>query len=236
MQTKQAAILAMGLVVGLIGLGGIINNAVSQAASWDRVVTVKGLSEREVIADRVIWPITFIEADNDLISLYDSLASNTKVISQFLNTAGIEQSQISIGRPDITDKLAQQYGGNTAAPFRYSAMQTVTVVSPDVETVNKVMKDIAVLVQKGIVLTDQRYDQRPEFVFTRLNDVKPEMVEEATLKAREVAIKFAADSDSRLGKIKRASQGQFSISERDRYHPHIKLLRVVSTIDYTLVD
>jgi hypothetical protein len=62
------------------------------------------------------------------------------------------------------------------------------------------------------------------------------MIEEATRNARESARKFADDSDSKLGKIRRASQGQFSIEDRDASTPHIKKVRVVSTIDYYLAD
>ena len=84
--------------------------------------------------------------------------------------------------------------------------------------------------------TGNDYQGRTEYLFTRLNDVKPEMIEEATTKAREVAEKFAQDSQSKLGKIKRASQGQFSINDRDRQNPHIKKIRVVSTVEYYLSD
>jgi hypothetical protein len=62
------------------------------------------------------------------------------------------------------------------------------------------------------------------------------MIEEATRNAREVAQKFAEDSDSRLGKIRQASQGQFSIEPRDTNNPHIKKVRVVSTVEYYLSD
>ena len=80
------------------------------------------------------------------------------------------------------------------------------------------------------------YHSQTEYIFTRLNEVKPEMIEEATRKAREVAEKFASDSQSKLGKIKNASQGQFSIYARDKNNPHIKKVRVVSTVQYYLSD
>ncbi len=231
-----AVILALGVGLGLVGMGAQLSHALVTFKTWDRVVTVKGLSEQDFVADRVIWPIQFIEAGNDLPALYDRVADNSDKVKAFLTKAGIAVDSVTIGRPEITDKVAQQYGGGERAEFRYSAMQTVTVYSPDVEKVTRVMNEIASLVRDGIVLTDQGYQSGPEFVFTRLNEVKPTMIEEATLNAREVAEKFASDSNSTLGKIKRANQGQFSISSRDAHHPHIKRVRVVSTIDYTLVD
>jgi hypothetical protein len=98
------------------------------------------------------------------------------------------------------------------------------------------MSDLAQLGKQGIVFTGGNYQSQTEYLFTRLNEVKPAMIEEATNKAREVAVKFAQDSQSTLGKIKRASQGQFSISARDNNTPHIKRVRVVSTVEYYLSD
>ena len=90
--------------------------------------------------------------------------------------------------------------------------------------------------KQGVTLAGEPHRNGAQFLFTRLNEVKPPMVEEATGKAREVALKFAQDSNSRLGKIRRASQGQFSISDRDKNNPHIKKVRVVSTVEYYLSD
>jgi hypothetical protein len=98
------------------------------------------------------------------------------------------------------------------------------------------MNSLSELGKKGIVFTGSNYDFQTEYIFTRLNEVKPEMIEEATRKAREVAVKFATDSQSTLGKMKRASQGQFSIYTRDNNNPHIKKVRVVSTVEYYLSD
>ena len=98
------------------------------------------------------------------------------------------------------------------------------------------MNKLADLGKRGIVLTGMGYQTATEYLFTRLNEVKPSMVEEATMKAREVAEKFAIDSKSKLGKIKSARQGQFPISNRDKNNPHIKKVRVVSTVEYYLSD
>ena len=98
------------------------------------------------------------------------------------------------------------------------------------------MSNLSQLGKQGIVFTGGNHQSQTEYVFTRLNEIKPEMIEEATTKAREVALKFAEDSNSKLGKIKRASQGQFSINARDKNNPHIKRVRVVSTVEYYLSD
>ena len=89
---------------------------------------------------------------------------------------------------------------------------------------------------KGIAFGGDDSGQRTEYIFTKLNDIKPAMIEEATQNARSVAEKFAADSQSRLGKIKTANQGLFSIEDRDSNTPYLKKVRVVSTVDYYLAD
>lgn len=236
MKTGAAIVIAFGMVGALGMFGAQMSSALNDMQTWDRVVTVKGLSEREYIADQVIWPIQFVDAGNDLTALYENIEANSKTVASFLEQNNIEKREIALGKPEITDKLAQQYGGNEGAKFRYSAVQTVTVYSNDVEKVRELMQQIGALVKSGIVLTSQSYQAQPDYIFSRLNEVKPSMIEEATVNAREVAEKFAKDSNSALGKIKRANQGRFSISSRDMYNPHIKKVRVVSTIDYTLVD
>ena len=128
------------------------------------------------------------------------------------------------------------YGGGPAPEFRYTATQTVTVYSLDVPRVRTAMQKAADLGRSGLVLGGGGWDTQVEYLFTGLNEIKPAMVEEATTMAREVAQKFAEDSASRLGKIKNASQGQFSIVDRDRFNPHIKKVRVVSTVEYYLSD
>ena len=115
-------------------------------------------------------------------------------------------------------------------------MQTVTVYSTNIDAVRAVMSLLSELGKQGIVFSGGGYQYQTEYLFTRLNEVKPEMIEEATRKAREVAEKFATDSQSTLGKIKKASQGQFSINARDKNNPHIKKVRVVSTVQYYLSD
>lgn len=235
-QKNSYALPSIALLLGLVMLGYFINQAILDHKLLDRSVTVKGLSEKEFLADVVIWPIQFTAASNDVEELYSVLESNTDRIRTFLTSKGFTASEITIASPAITDKSAQQYGNNVGAEYRYTATQTVTVYSDQIEKARDVMSSLSELGKQGIVLTSGDYLAQTEYLFTRLNEIKPDMIEEATRNAREVAEKFAADSQSRLGKIKRASQGQFSIRPRDKNNPHIQLVRVVSTIEYYLSD
>ncbi|MCV6610626.1 MAG: SIMPL domain-containing protein [Amphritea sp.] len=234
-KTTEAALLGACLIVGLAVLGYLLGQAVIDYREYERSVTVKGLSEREYPANIVIWPIRFTVASNDLNQLYTELDRSESAIQRFLSGNGIDAGEISTNQPKLTDKDAQNWGDNQAQ-FRYTADQTVTVYSGNIDKVRGVMSQLSQLGRQGIVLSGNEYQTNPEYLFTRLNDVKPDMVEEATRNAREVAQKFAEDSQSSLGRIKRASQGHFSISPRDNNTPHIKKVRVVSTVEYYLAD
>ena len=228
--------LAVGIIVASLIFTVGLFAAVDKFKQFDRTVHVKGLSEKEFRADIVIWPIQFVSASNDLEQLYDSMEDNSDKIRAYLLLNGLTEKEISLSAPAITDRSAQQYGGNDRSDYRYTAMQTVTVYSEHVDEVRALMSSLSELGKQGIVFVGNTYQSQVEFIFNRLNDIKPSMVEEATKKAREVAEKFAQDSKSKLGKIKRASQGQISIRARDKNNPHIKTVRVVTTIEYYLSD
>ena len=230
-----SVILGVFILAGAASLGYLLRDGVDRFKQYERSVTVKGLSEREYPADVVIWPIQFSAASNDLTRLYDEIAAQSNVIIDFLSQRGVSRDEITRSPPDISDRSAQRYGDSATAEFRFIAQQTLTVYSTNVEQIRGLLGDLTELGKRGIVLGGD-YQARPEYLFTRLNEVKPEMIEEATLMAREVAVKFAEDSGSTLGKIRQASQGQFSISDRDSGNPHIKQVRVVSTVEYYLSD
>jgi len=237
-ENSKASALVLGVFIflGLATLGYLLGNAAIKFKEYERTVTVKGLSEREYEADIVIWPIQFTEASNNLGELYGSIERSTEKIRVFLEEHGISQEEITFSIPSITDKSAQQYGNQAKAEFRYTAIQTVTAYSKNIKSVRSVMGTLSELGKQGIVFSGGNYQSTTEYLFTRLNEAKPGMIEEATRKAREVAEKFASDSKSTLGKIRKASQGQFSINARDKNNPHIKKVRVVSTVEYYLSD
>lgn len=238
MNNPVKAALALGacIAVGLVGLGITAGRSALAVKGLERYVTVKGLSEREVPADLAVWPIRFAEAGNDLTQIYAALERNSARIVRYLGERGFSAEEISAAAPLVTDKLAQQYGGGNVGPLRYTASQAITVRSTKIDLVRETGRTIAELGKTGIVFSGSEYQQQAEFLFTGLNDLKPSMIEEATRAAREVAGKFASDSDSKLGKIRSANQGQFSISDLDSSTPHIKQVRVVSTVEYYLSD
>ena len=219
-------------MVGLMFLGAMLPQAVKQFRSYERTVNVKGLCEKEVPAAKVIWPLAFKAVGDNLEPLNAEIDRKTAEIKKFLTDGGINPSEITVSLPSISDKFTQEYGSNDRR-YRYVAKEIVTVCTKDVDKVLALMASQNKLLRAGITLEDD-WESRPEFSFEGLNDVKPEMIEEATKNAREVALKFAKDSDSRLGKIKQATQGTFSISDRDSNTPQIKNVRVVTNVTYYL--
>ena len=154
---------------------------------------------------------------------------------EFLTAHGFAEADITVGAPAITDKQAQSYG-NDAIRFRYLAQQVITVYTKKIDAVRAANRELLELGKAGVVFSQENYELKTQYLFQGLNEIKPEMVEEATRNARVVAEKFAADSDSRLGKIKSAAQGQFTVEDRDSNNPHIKRVRIVSTLEYYLAD
>lgn len=231
MKNNHLIIAAIILAAGLIGMGIAISHGTVKFKKMDNCVSVRGLAEMEVSADKVIWPISFEETGDDINVLYAALDRKGNSVKTFLKDGGIADEEITMTAPIATDNWADIYSGDKAK-FRYKVNSIITVVSTDVTKVRKIMAKQRDLANSGVVITSS--DNQTEFMFTKLNDVKPKMIEEATKNARDAAKKFAEDSHSRLGKIKTAQQGQFSISDRDSNTPYIKNVRVVSTVVYFL--
>ena len=223
----------LAIMVGLIVLGFNIPKAVSDYRSFDRIVNVKGLCEREVKADKVIWPVTFKVVSDDIQSIYSQIDRNNQTIISFLVSGGLSENEISVSVPVISDKYANEYGNNDRT-YRYIASSVITVCTDKIDQVLELMSKQSELLKKGIVTGGNTWENQVQFKYEGLNDIKPEMIEEATKNAREVADKFAKDSGSKLGKIKTASQGTFTIEDRDSNTPEIKKIRVVTSVTYYL--
>ena len=218
-RVKESLVLA----IAILGLGAFLYCAMMHTKDRERIVSVKGLSERVVKADFVIWPIVYKELGNDLSAIYETVQTKNATLEKFLRDNGIDESEISRSSTDIVDAQSELYNNDRRA-FRYVATVVLTVASKDVDKVRKLMG------RQG------DYHYRKVYSFNGLNEIKPEMIDEANKNARVTAEKFALDSDSKLGKIKTATQGQFSIEDRDENTPYIKKVRVVTSVQYFLED
>ena len=227
----SSAFIAAAMVVLGFALKAVIDNF----SNRDRDVTVRGLCERQVMANKVTWPIVTKEMGNDLVAIYDKIQRNNSAIISFLKSNGIDDTEISVNPPAVTDRLADSYNAENVR-VRYNVTNVIVVTSSKVDQVRKLIDRQTDLMKEGVAVVAENYQYQTTYEYTDLNAVKPEMIAEATRNAREAADKFAADSQSRLGKIKTARQGQFTIEDRDQYTPYIKNIRVVTSIDYYLED
>ena len=226
-RTIEAVILA----VGLLALGWCIKSGIDNFANKDRKVTVKGLAEREVKADQVTWSLSTNEMGNDLPSLYESINMKTGKIKAFLKQNGIDEEEITVNPPTINDLESNQWSENRKN-FRYIINTTLTVSTKKVDLVNKAIFRQAELLKQGVAIEGSN----PQYEYVSFQQMKPEMMEEAIKNAQKTAEQFAKASDSELGKIQTAGQGQFEIGDRDINTPYIKKLRVVTTVTYSLDD
>ena len=214
-----SALIALGIVI----LGLCVKSGIDHFTDKDRKVVVKGLAEKEVPADKVTWPIVSKELGNDLPQLYQRIAVTQAQIRRFLNNGGIKDAEISVNAPVVIDMNANQYSDNKR-DYRYNITSIITVTSRNVDLVRKL------IAQQG------EYENRVSYEYVSFKDMKPKMMEEAIANAESTAQQFANSSKSKLGKIVRADQGQFSIDDRDANTPYIKKVRVVSTVTYALND
>jgi hypothetical protein len=233
--TDWFKILTLGACIVLAGY--FVGNMHKTGKKYDRYVQVKGLSEREVKADLAVWPINITLAGNDLQVLRQEIEDQIEEVYNFFIHQGFDKDDLTKGSTTINDARANLYNPNAQnSPFRYLAKSEFTVRTSDLERLQSALSESLELISEGIILGSKNEWRPIEYIFTGLNELKPSMIEEATRNAREVAEKFARDSDSRVGKIRIARQGLFTINDRDQNTPEIKLVRVVSTIDFQLED
>lgn len=233
---------ALLVAIGLTTAGWFVGNGFMKGRAADRFVTVKGVSEREVKADIALWPLRFVATDDDLAQAQKKIESSKKTIVHFLEKYSIAASKTELQTLEVTDILANPYrSGPTTS--RFIVNQTLMVRSEDPELIYAASQKVGELVDAGVVLSSSRGPgSGPTYLFTRLNDIKPGMIAEATANARKAADQFALDSGSKISGIRRAHQGVFVIKPRDQA-PGImetnqlnKTVRVVSTIEYYLRD
>ena len=231
-------IMSLVIAAGLT-LGGFFPGLYYYKTRFDmRTVTVKGLAEQDVKADLAVWNIRFQSANNILSTAKKDIESQEKTIRAFLKNAGIPEPEVIVQGLSMQDAYADSYRDRNSIPARYTLTQTLTVRSKKVDLIAKTYPQIGDLVSQGVTLGG--YGNGVSYLFTGLNKIKPAMLKKATQNAHDAATEFAKNSQSKVGKIRSANQGVFSIlpreeipdqSEREQIN---KKVRVVSTVEYYL--
>jgi len=234
---------AVAIAVGIAVAGWLIGTGFREGRQLDRYVTVKGIAERTVTADLAIWPLRVVATGDNLAAVQQQMSEQQTAVLGFLNSAGVSAEEIELQNLQVTDLYAQAYRSGPVNN-RFIVAQTVNVRSGNVALIRQTSERVGELVNAGVVLSSEGgpSGSSPTYLFTGLVELKPAMIAQATANARQSAEQFAADSGSALGGIRRANQGLFQILARDnapntRQAQQVeKTVRVVSTIEYLLVD
>lgn len=226
---KERFFPALVVALGIALSGLFIYMGIHQFSYRDRAVTVKGLSTRDVQADYVVWPLRFSVSGNDLTSLSAELNRVEQTARTFFVNKGFNNEELTLSNIEVENNWAGYY--EHRPEFHYTVSRSLIISTADVERVIANQGCQAELLNQGVIL--QSYDWNTDYQYRGLSELKPEMIEEATKNARAVAQKFADDAQCRLGSIRNASQGQFSV-EADNNQPWLMHVRVVTTVDYYL--
>lgn len=224
---------AILIAAALVASAAILSVGFGTIAKPDRTVSVRGLAEREVDADLAVWPLTYKFGADSMEIIQSELNVRTAAVLEYLKGFGLSESDWTVQAPQITDNTLNPYIDRKT--YDYLAQQTVLVRSQNVLAVKNAQGGSLALLDKGIAV-GQDYGQTVTYEFTKLNDIKPQMIAEATASARSAAEQFARDSNSKVGKIKSASQGLFTIENAAAGLEEKKSVRVVTTVVYLLKD
>jgi hypothetical protein len=229
--TRISSILsAIVLAAGIGGAGYFIGNGVAGHGRGARMISVKGLSEKEVPASIAIWDVGYSAGGNELPAVDQQLANSTKSVLEFLRTAGFDEKDIAVQPPSVRDlSIEEREKDVPPPPERYRACRSVLLRTNKVDAIKPALASISQLMEKGVLLSGR---SEPQYIFNQLNDIKPGMIQEATKNARIAAEQFSRDSQTTLGKLNRASQGWFQVENRDAATPERKLVRVVVDVEY----
>ena len=226
---RKNYILGTSIVLAAFVLGIMLVWTVRTLKSYDDTVTVKGLCEKEVPADNVVLRISYTAQDNSLLDLRSTVERNDQAIIDLIKKSGINGEEIKYTTASFNDRYEDGWVSDNLK-YRYTARQTISVFSSNLEAVRKLQMTIDADLLKMDIISNTRADYK----FDGLNDIKPAMIAESLEKARESAEEFAKNSQSKIGKMRTASQGYFDISDLDENTPQIKKVRVVTTVEYYL--
>jgi hypothetical protein len=244
--TIAALIVGLCLLIGLITAGYFIGRGTARFKSEVRTVTVKGLVEREVKADEAIWTINLRRAGEDLKEANAKISADRNAVLAFLKNYGFSETAITRQPTRTIDRFARDYGPQPVSDrLRYVVTSSITIRSSNIDLVQKALGSTEELVKTGVVLDGEREGgaANPRYVVSKFNELRPELLAEATKNARSIAQQFAADSGAQVGKIHSANQGMIQIfgsdgnDESGPYSPTsapVKKIRVVSTFEFEL--
>jgi hypothetical protein len=224
----SAALVALGLAAA----GYFVGQGISERGAGRRIISVKGLSEREVPASVATWTIGYSSTGNDLGEINRKLAESTKAVVAFLKEAGFAETDMAVQPPSLHDtSMDVREKDSPPPPERYRADQSVLLRTSKVDAIKPALASASNLMVSGVLLSGK---SEPNYIFNQVNEIKPAMIQEATKNARIAAEQFSRDSQTTLGKLRNATQGWFQVENRDAATPERKIVRVVVDVEYEI--
>jgi len=200
------ALIAAAIIISVL----VLSNAFLNRNRNDDIIYTTGLGSMNFESDLIVWSASFTRVNADLQSAYADLHNDQKVIDEYLRENGVEAADFVFSSIDIFKEydMVEDRDGNRRQVFNgYSLRQSVTVESGDVGKVEDISRGITGLINRGLEL----YSQPPQYYYTKLSELKMELIERATEDAKERAQIIASRSGAKMGKLKNASMGVFQI-------------------------
>lgn len=174
-------------------------------------INVTGLAEKQITSDLIVWNLTLKAKDNTRASAYNEYQRAAKVMKKYLKEQGIADSSLTTSSVDISPETRQVYNSESHQydiyNDGYSVSQTFTVRSGNLPLVERVYQNISELYNQGLDFSSNA----PLYYYTRLNDLKMEMLNKASENAYERARTIAGGSHSSIGALLTSSMGVFQI-------------------------
>jgi uncharacterized protein len=230
---RISLVLAAALIaLGLTAAGYFVGQGIAERNTGRRIISVKGLSEREVPASVATWTIGYSANGNELGEINKKLAESTKAVIAFLKDAGFAEADMAVQPPSLHDaSMDPREKDVPPPPERYEASQSVLLRTAKVDLIKPALASASNLMVSGVLLSGK---SEPNYIFNQVNEIKPGMIQEATKNARIAAEQFSRDSQTSLGKLRNASQGWFQVENRDAATPERKIVRVVVDVQYEI--
>ena len=207
-QYISAIIFAIAIVLSSIFLG----KAYTDRKKVDGKIKVTGLGKTDFTSDLIVWEGRFNAQNYDLKQAYFTLKKNRAIVNKYLEKKGIDPKNVIYSAVNINKRTkpvyspSGQYMGDEFVGYELS--QSVQLQSKDVNKVEKISREITELLNQGV----QFYSEPPRCYYTKLADLKIEMISRATKDARTRAEKIAEYSGGKLGKLISAKMGIFQIT------------------------
>ena len=203
---------AVLFAIAIIASSAILGNAVINRNKKAGTIAVTGLGQSDFTSDLIVWEASFNRVNSDLQRAYTDLENDKKIIQEYLISKGIPDSVIVFKAVNTNRNMKQNYsatGQYIGQEFTgYTLTQSVQIDSKAVEQVEKISREVTELLNRGI----QLYSMPPRYYYTKLDDLKIEMISRATENARIRAERIASNSGATLGELLTARMGIFQIT------------------------